>query len=84
LHAAFFRQLEFSLIVLAIEVPLGLGVALTLRDTRVARLALPGAPRAAAPDSWNVVGTIWQIFGRGDIGLGGVRSTTSASLQLHL
>ena len=24
---------------------------------------------------WNVVGTIWQIFGRGDIGLAGVTST---------
>ena len=24
---------------------------------------------------WNVVGTIWQIFGRADIGLGGVLVT---------
>jgi len=72
LHAAFFRQLEFSLIVLAIEVPLGLGVALTLptqgwrASLCLVLLALP----LLIP--WNVVGTIWQIFGRGDIGLGGV------------
>ena len=32
---------------------------------------------------WNVVGTIWQIFGRTDIGLLGPRSSTRVRLQLH-
>jgi glycerol transport system permease protein len=72
LHAALFRQLEFSLFVLVIELPLGLGVALILpaqgwrASLCLVILALP----LLIP--WNVVGTIWQIFGRGDIGLAGV------------
>jgi glycerol transport system permease protein len=72
LHSALYRQLEFSLLVLAIEVPLGVAIALTLpaqgwrASLCLVLLALP----LLIP--WNVVGTIWQIFGRGDIGLAGV------------
>jgi glycerol transport system permease protein len=72
LHSALFRQLQFSLVVLAVEVPLGIAVALTLpaagwtASLSLVLLALP----LLIP--WNVVGTIWQIFGRGDIGLAGV------------
>jgi glycerol transport system permease protein len=72
LHGALRRQLGFSLAVLLIEVPLGLMLALALpregRSSSVALvvLALP----LLIP--WNVVGTIWQIFARGDIGLLGV------------
>ena len=51
LHAALWRQLLFSLAVLAVEIPLGIALALSL--------LIP----------WNVVGTIWQIYGRADIGL---------------
>ena len=71
LHAAFLRQLVFSFSVLAIELPLGLGVSLTMPrkgwavSAALVVLALP----LLIP--WNVVGTIWQIFGRGDIGMGG-------------
>jgi glycerol transport system permease protein len=69
LHGALWRQLIFSAAVLAIEIPLGVGVALTMpvsgwkSSMSLVLLALP----LLIP--WNVVGTIWQIFGRGDIGL---------------
>ncbi|HLL05287.1 MAG TPA: sugar ABC transporter permease [Myxococcaceae bacterium] len=72
LHGALRRQLGFSLAVLAIEIPLGIGLALALpmrgraASVSIVVLALP----LLIP--WNVVGTIWQIFGRGDIGLLGV------------
>lgn len=72
LHDALVRQVLFSLSVLAIEIPLGILVALSMPSGKGWRtslvlvlLALP----LLIP--WNVVGTIWQIFGRGDIGLGG-------------
>jgi glycerol transport system permease protein len=71
LHDAFVRQLEFSLLVLLIEVPLGVAIALALpsRGWRASlSLVLISMPLLIP---WNVVGTIWQIFGRGDIGLAG-------------
>jgi glycerol transport system permease protein len=72
LHGALRRQLGYSLAVLAIEIPLGIGLALMLpmrgraASVSLVMLALP----LLIP--WNVVGTIWQIFARGDIGLLGV------------
>ncbi len=72
LHGALRRQIGFSLAVLAIEIPLGIGLALVLpmrgraASVSLVVLALP----LLIP--WNVVGMIWQIFGRGDIGLLGV------------
>ncbi len=63
------RQLIFSAIILAIEVPLGIFVALNMpkkgawASVCLVLMALP----LLIP--WNVVGTIWQIFGREDIGL---------------
>ena len=69
LHGAFLRQVVFSLSVLAIQLPLGIAIALTMpKDGWKASLALV---LIALPllIPWNVVGTIWQIFGRGDIGL---------------
>lgn len=71
LHAAFLRNLLFSVEVLLIEVPLGILVALGLpakgwrASLALVLIALP----LLIPG--NVVGTIWQIFGRADIGLGG-------------
>lgn len=71
LHAAFGRQLMFSGSVLLIEIPLGVALALAMPTRGIGVsftlviLALP----LLIP--WNVVGTIWQIFGRADIGLGG-------------
>ncbi|MEY3720615.1 MAG: hypothetical protein RL618_1134 [Pseudomonadota bacterium] len=71
LHGAFFRQLWYSLAVLAIEIPLGIGVALTMphQGWRASLSLVIVALPLLIP--WNVVGTIWQIFGRGDIGLMG-------------
>jgi glycerol transport system permease protein len=57
--------------VLAIELPLGLGVSLIMprRGWAVSALLVVLALPLLIP--WNVVGTIWQIFGRTDIGMGG-------------
>jgi glycerol transport system permease protein len=71
LHGAFARQLLFSGAVLAVEIPLGISIALGMplqgagASLCLVLLALP----LLIP--WNVVGTIWQIFARSDIGLGG-------------
>ncbi|MCG6112967.1 MAG: sugar ABC transporter permease [Paracoccus sp.] len=63
------RQLAFSGIILAIEIPLGVFVALNMPKRGVwasVVLVLMSLPLLIP---WNVVGTIWQIFGRVDIGL---------------
>jgi len=70
-RAAFVRTLLFSLQVLLLEIPLGVAVAVMMpRRGRAVPVALVVV---ALPllIPWNVVGTIWQIFARGDIGLGG-------------
>jgi glycerol transport system permease protein len=71
LHAAFLRQILYSFSVLAIELPLGLGVSLVMprRGWAVSATLIVLALPLLIP--WNVVGTIWQIFGRKDIGMGG-------------
>lgn len=63
------RNLFFSLVILAIEVPLGIVVALSMprQGWTVAACLVTLALPLLIP--WNVVGTIWQIFGRPDIGL---------------
>ncbi len=68
-HAAFGRQLMFSGCVLAIEIPLGIGVALLL--PRSGRAVGPCLVLLALPllIPYNVVGTIFQILCRTDIGL---------------
>ncbi|KIX18000.1 carbohydrate ABC transporter permease [Paracoccus sp. 228] len=63
------RQLIFSAIIIAIEIPLGIFVALNMPKRGVwasVVLVLMSLPLLIP---WNVVGTIWQIFGRVDIGL---------------
>ncbi|MDB5453699.1 MAG: lacF 4 [Caulobacteraceae bacterium] len=68
-HDALIRNLVFSAIVLAIELPLGVAIALRMPRTGpwvpvcLVLMALP----LLIP--WNVVGVIWQVFGRNDIGL---------------
>jgi len=63
------RNLLFSSIILAIEIPLGIFIALKMPKAGIGvpvclvTMALP----LLVP--WNVVGTIWQVFGRSDIGL---------------
>lgn len=63
------RQFLFTAIILSIEVPLGILVALSMPKKGVwasVCLVLVALPLLIP---WNVVGTIWQIFGRVDIGL---------------
>jgi glycerol transport system permease protein len=70
-RAAFVRTLLFSVQVLVIEIPLGVAIAVAMPKRGI------GVPFALVVVAlpllipWNVVGTIWQIFARGDIGLGG-------------
>jgi glycerol transport system permease protein len=68
-HKALLRNLAFSGIVLAIEIPLGIAIALCMptRGIGVSICLVLMAMPLLIP--WNVVGTIWQIFGRVDIGL---------------
>jgi glycerol transport system permease protein len=66
---AMVRNLIFSFIILAFQVPLGIFIALNMPKKGwgvpvcLVLMALP----LLIP--WNVVGTIWQVFGRNDIGL---------------
>ncbi|WP_442578025.1 carbohydrate ABC transporter permease [Mesorhizobium sp. ASY16-5R] len=63
------RNLIFSFVILAIQIPLGIFIALNMPKSGwgvpvcLVLMALP----LLIP--WNVVGTIWQVFGRVDIGL---------------
>ncbi len=69
LHEALWRQFLFSGLVLLIEMPLGILIALMMPkkgwgvSASLVTLALP----LLIP--WNVIGTIWIIFTRPDIGL---------------
>ena len=68
-HAALGRNLIFSAIILIIEIPLGIVIALNMprRGWGVPVCLVLMALPLLIP--WNVVGTIWQVFGRVDIGL---------------
>jgi len=68
-HGALGRQLLFTGMILAIEIPLGIAVALTMPrkgpwvSVCLVLMALP----LLVP--WNVVGAMWNIFALPDIGL---------------
>jgi glycerol transport system permease protein len=68
-HAALLRQLAFTGIILVIEVPLGVAIALAMPrkgwgvSVCLVLMALP----LLIP--WNVVGAMWNIFALPDIGL---------------
>jgi glycerol transport system permease protein len=68
---SFWRTIRFSVAVLVIQIPLGiaLGLAMPKRGWRASFALVLMALPLLIP--FNVVGTIWQIFARGDIGLGG-------------
>lgn len=72
LHDALVRQIIFSGLVLLLEIPLGIAIALAMPargwgvSISLVLLALP----LLIP--WNVIGTIWIVFTRPDIGLLGV------------
>ena len=76
LHDALMRQLLFSGLVLLLEIPLGILIALSMPKSGwkssacLVILALP----LLIP--WNVIGTIWIIFTRPDIGLFGATINT--------
>ena len=66
---ALLRQIGFSTLVIALEVPLGVWVAKAMprQGPATAAYFLILAMPLLIP--WNVVGVIWQIFARPDIGL---------------
>jgi glycerol transport system permease protein len=74
-QAALGRQVLFSALVLAIELPLGIVVARNLprQGPRAGVWLVVIAIPLLVP--WNVVGTIWQMFARPDIGLLGAALT---------
>ena len=71
LHGALGRQLLFSMAVLAVELPLGILLALSMPSKGWKSSAVLVIVSLSLLIPWNVVGTIWQIFGRDDIGLMG-------------
>jgi glycerol transport system permease protein len=71
LHEALLRQIVFSLAVLLVEVPLGIALALSMPASGWKASAVLVILAMSLLIPWNVVGTIWQIFGRTDIGLFG-------------
>lgn len=75
LHSALLRQLVFSSAVLLIQLPLGVALALAMPASgwRASLVLVLVSMPLLIP--WNVVGTIWQIFGRDDIGLLGYAFT---------
>src|SRR3954453_19584485 len=69
LHAALLRQVAFSFPGLAVEIPLGIALALSMpaQGWKASLVLVLIALSLLIPG--NVVGTIWQIYGRADIGL---------------
>jgi glycerol transport system permease protein len=68
---SFWLNIQFSLEVLLIQIPAGiiLGLGMPKRGWRASVALVLMALPLLVP--FNVVGTIWQIFARADIGLGG-------------
>jgi len=68
-HASLGRQLAFTGIILAIEVPLGVAIALTMpkKGVWVSVCLVFMAMPLLIP--WNVVGAMWNIFALPEIGL---------------
>jgi len=69
LHEALWRQLVFSLAVLLVELPLGILLALAMPAQGWKSSAVLVMVALSLLIPWNVVGTIWQIYARADIGL---------------
>jgi glycerol transport system permease protein len=67
LQGALIRQIGFSLAVLVVGIPLAL--SMPARGWQASAVLVVVAISLLIP--WNVVGTIWQIYGRTDIGLMG-------------
>ncbi len=68
-HASLLRQLTFTGIILSIEIPLGIAIALTMPARGIwasVCLVLMALPLLIP---WNVVGAMWNIFALPEIGL---------------
>ena len=68
-HASLLRQLTFTGIILVIEIPLGVAIALTMPTRGIwvsVCLVLMALPLLIP---WNVVGAMWNIFALPEIGL---------------
>ncbi len=79
---ALWRNLAFSAIILAIEIPLGILIALNMPRRGIwvpVCLVLMALPLLIP---WNVVGTIWQLLCRVDIGLIG-QAVTSLGISYN-
>src|SRR5690606_3902768 len=75
-HAALGRQMLFTAIILLIEIPLGVAIALTMPRKGIwvpVCLVLMALPLLIP---WNVVGAMWNIFALPDIGLLGYTLTS--------
>ena len=68
-HAALGRQLAFSAIILAIELPLGIAVALAMPKKGIGSAACLVLMALPLLIPWNVVGSMWNIFALPNIGL---------------
>ncbi|MBM3583873.1 MAG: sugar ABC transporter permease [Alphaproteobacteria bacterium] len=81
-HAALLRQLLYTGIILAIEIPLGLAIALAMprRGPWVSVCLVFMALPLLIP--WNVVGSMWNILALPDIGLLG-RSLNAIGLEYN-
>ena len=83
-HAALGRQFLFTGIILAIEVPLGIAIALSMPRSGpwvpvcLVLMALP----MLIP--WNVVGAMWNIFALPDIGLLGYFMNTTLGIDYDM
>ena len=70
-HAALGRQFLFTLLILLIEVPLGVAIALSMPRKGVWVSVCLVAMALPMLIPWNVVGAMWNIFTLPDIGLAG-------------
>ena len=68
-RGAFVRQIQFSFLILFIQIPLGVAIALALPKkgwASTASLVALGFPLLIP---YNIVGIIWRVFTRSDLGL---------------
>ncbi len=82
-RGSFLRNLAFSIQVLIIQIPLGivLGLGLPKKGWRSSMALVLMAMPLLIP--FNVVGTIWLVFARGDIGLGGYFLNNIVGLDIN-
>lgn len=83
-HAALGRQAVFTTTILAIEIPLGVVIALAMPRGGIwvpVCLVLMALP---LPIPWNVVGAMWNIFTLPDIGLAGYTLNTVLGIEYNM